>query len=225
MSNDIILSRLEILEEQVGSFLPAALERRRNVFEPGDWLMGRVLAKAQIDRDKACMSPVEMAEIRVIGEVDDALALSAHDQLEAARLSPAINVLIDTEGGDFDAAVRIYRAIRWHPGVKRARLGRRCMSAGVLISMAADHRVASMSTEFLMHLTADRPDPRDRWTVYRHLEAMRGLRKRDSEILNLIADRSGADLASLAIEAAKDEPQSLDWCLANGLIHEIEAAR
>ncbi|OWK20743.1 hypothetical protein AJ88_26215 [Mesorhizobium amorphae CCBAU 01583] len=99
------------------------------------------------------------------------------------------------------------------------------MSAGVLISMGCDHRVASANTEYLMHLTADRPDHRDRWTVYRHLEAMRTLRKRDSEYLNVIADRSGADLAELAIEAAKDEPQALEWCLRHGLVHEIEAAK
>ncbi|ESY37890.1 hypothetical protein X747_24815 [Mesorhizobium sp. LNJC384A00] len=219
-----ILDRLAALEQQVGEFMPAALERRSNAFEPGEWFMAPVRAKAKIDRLQANMSVIETAEIRVIGEIDDALALSAHDQLEAARLSPGINVLIDTEGGDFDAAVRIYRAIRWHPGTKRAKLGKRCMSAGVLISMACDHRVASASTEYLMHLTADTPDGRDRWTLLRHLAAMRELRKRDSQYLNLIADRSGADLAALAIEAEKDQQQSLQWCLENGLIHEIEEA-
>lgn len=222
LSTDIILSRLAALEEQFAEFLPAALERRRNVFEPCDWLMAEVRAKAEINRDEARMSVVEMAEIRIVGDIDDALALSVHDQLEAARLSPAINVLVDTEGGDFAAAVRIYRAIRWHPGAKRAKLGKRCMSAGVLVSMACDHRVAEQGTQYMLHLTADRPDQRDRWTMYRHIEAARLLRKMDSQYLNVIADRSGADLAELAIEAAKDEPQSLDWCLARGLIHEIE---
>ncbi|WP_167364900.1 ATP-dependent Clp protease proteolytic subunit [Mesorhizobium qingshengii] len=186
--------------------------------------MADVRAKAEIDRDGARMSLVEMAEIRIIGEIDDAMALNAHDQLEAARLCPAINLLIDSEGGDYAAAVRIYRAIRWHPGTKRAKLGKRCMSAGVLVAMACDHRVAPADCQFLMHLTADRPDHRERWTIYRHLEAMRHLRNHDCEYLNVIADRSGADLAELAIEAAKDEPQSLEWCLQHGLIHEIEAA-
>ncbi|PBB21137.1 ATP-dependent Clp protease proteolytic subunit [Mesorhizobium sp. WSM4313] len=222
MTEPDLLNRLATLEAQVAEFLPAPLERRSNPFEPGDCLMARVRAKAEIDRDKAPISVIEMAEIRVIGEVDDAMAMSVHDQLEAARLCQCINVQIDTQGGDFAAAMRIYRAIRWHPGMRRAKLGKRCMSAGVLISMAADYRVAAADTQYLMHLTADNPDPnKDRWTLLRHLEAMRVLRKRDSEYLNTIADRSGADLAELAIEAAKDECQTLEWCLAHGLIHEV----
>ncbi|WP_214471085.1 ATP-dependent Clp protease proteolytic subunit [Mesorhizobium sp. dw_380] len=222
MTEPDLLNRIALLEQQVGEFLPAALERKRSGLEPGDWLMAQVRAKAEIGRDQANMSVIETAEIRIIGDIDDAMALSAHDQLEAARLSPGINVLIDTEGGNFDAAVRIYRAIRWHPGTKRAKLGKRCMSAGVLISMACDHRVASANSQYLMHLTADSPDGRDRWTLLRHIAAMRQLRKLDSLYLNVIADRSGADLAALAMEAAKDEQQSLQWCLQNNLITAIE---
>ncbi|PAP92154.1 ATP-dependent Clp protease proteolytic subunit [Mesorhizobium wenxiniae] len=225
MSTDIILNRLAALEEQVGEFLPAALERRRGGLEPCDWLMADVQARAEIDRDLANHSVVEMAEIYVVGDINDALALNVHDQLEATRLSPAISVFIDTSGGDFDAAVRIHRAIRWHAGTKRAKLGKRCQSAGVLISMACDHRVASADTAYMLHLTADCPDPRDRWTMFRHIEAARRLRQTDSLYLNVIADRSGADLAALAIEAAKDEPQSLEWCLRNKLVHEIEDAK
>lgn len=225
MTTDIILSRIAALEEQFAKFLPAALERRRNGFEPCDWLMAEVRAKAEIDRDQTNMSVIDMAEIRVIGDIDDALALNIHDQLEAARLSPGINVEVNSEGGDYAAAVRIYRAVRWHPGIKRAKLGKRCMSAGVLVAMACDHRVATANCQFLMHLTADRPDHRERWTVYRHLEAMRHLRNHDSEYLNVIADRSGADLAELAIAAAKDQPQALEWLLARGIIHEIEDAK
>lgn len=224
MSADL-LARIAALEGAVAEFLPAPLERRSNPFEPCDWMMAKVKAKAEIDRDQANMSVIEMAEIRIIGEVDDAMALNVHDQLEAARLSPAINVLIDTQGGDFAAAIRIYRGIRWHPGLRRATLGKRCMSAGVLISMACDRRVASGDTKYLIHLTADNPDPRDRWTLRRHLQAMHVLRKRDSEYLNTIADRSGADLTELAIEAGRDEYQSLDWCLAHGLVHQIEVPK
>ncbi|RVC41299.1 hypothetical protein EN779_35980, partial [Mesorhizobium sp. M4B.F.Ca.ET.088.02.2.1] len=163
MSADL-LARISALEGAIAEFLPAALERRRNGFEPCDRLMAKVRAKAEIDRDVACMSVAEVAPINMVGEVDDAMATAVCDQLDAARLCPGIEVFIDSEGGDFDAAVRIYRAIRWHPATrKRARLGRRCMSAAVLISAACDHRVASANTEFLMHLTADQPDHRDRW--------------------------------------------------------------
>ncbi|CAN7769635.1 ATP-dependent Clp protease proteolytic subunit [Mesorhizobium sp. LjNodule214] len=223
--NPEILDRLAALEQQVGEFLPAALERKRGALEPCNWLMGDIRAKAAIDRDQARMSVVEMAEIYVVGDIDDALALNVHDQLEAARLSPGISVFIDSPGGDFDAAVRVHRSIRWHPGTKLAKLGKRCQSAGVLVSLACDQRVASSDTAYMLHLTADLPDPRDRWTMFRHIEAARRLRMTDNLYLNVIADRSGADLAALAIEAAKDEQQSLEWCLAHGLIHEIEAAK
>lgn len=223
MSADL-LARIAALEGAIAEFLPAALERRHSGFEPCDQLMTKVRAKAEIDRDQhVCMSVAEVAEIRMIGEVDDAMATAVCDQLHAARLSPGIEVFIDSEGGDFDAAVRIFRAIRWHAATsKRAKLGKRCQSAGALISVACDHRVASANTVYMLHLTADLPDPRDRWTMYRHIEAARRLRRTDSLYLNVVADRSGADLAELAIEAAKDEPQPLAWCLANGLVHEIE---
>ncbi|QKC83947.1 ATP-dependent Clp protease proteolytic subunit [Mesorhizobium sp. NZP2077] len=219
---DDLLSRIAALEQQVGEFLPAALVRKSGALQPAEWLMGEVRAKAEIDRDSANMSVVDVAEIHIVGDIDDVMALSVHDQLEAARLSPAIRVHIDSQGGDYDAAVRIHRSIRWHPGMTHAKLGRRCMSAGVLVAMGCDRRVASSTTEFMLHLTADLPDPRDRWTMYRHIEAARRLRQTDSLYLNVIADRSGADLAALAIEAAKDERQSLQWCLANKLIHAIE---
>ena len=223
--NPEILDRLAALEQQVSEFLPAALERKRGALEPCNWLLADVQAKAEFDRDRANMSVVETAEIYVAGDIDDGLALNVHDQLESARLSPAISVFIDTQGGNFDAAVRIYRAIRWHAGTKRAKLGKHCQSAGELIAMACDHRTAPSETQFWMRLTASQPDPRDRWTLYRHCEAMGLLRKFDNEMLNIIADRSGADLAALAIEAAKDQQQSLQWCLAHGLIHAIEAAK
>ncbi|RWA62126.1 ATP-dependent Clp protease proteolytic subunit [Mesorhizobium sp.] len=217
-------ARIAALEGAIAEFLPAALERRCNGFEPCDRLMAKVRAKAEIDREhQVCMSVAEIADIRMIGEVDDAMAIAVGDQLHAARLCPGIEVFIDSEGGDFDAAVRIYRAIRWHPAtLKRARLGRRCMSAGVLVAMGCDVRVASPNTEFLLHLTADQPDHRERWTIFRHLQAMRRLRMSDQSYLNFIADASGADLAELANEAAKDEQQSLEWCLRNNLIHVIE---
>ncbi|WP_189522819.1 ATP-dependent Clp protease proteolytic subunit [Mesorhizobium sp. M4B.F.Ca.ET.214.01.1.1] len=225
MSADL-LARIAALEGAIAEFLPAALERRRNGFEPCDRLMAKVRAKAEIDRDVVCMSVAEVAPINMVGEVDDAMATAVCDQLEAARLCPTIEVFIDSEGGDFDAAVRIFRAIRWHAAtLKRARLGRRCMSAGVLVAMGCDVRIASPNTEFLLHLTADQPDHRERWTIYRHLESMRRLRWSDQQYLNVIADASGADLAELAIEAAKDEPQPLAWCLAHGLIHEIEVPK
>ncbi|RVD20107.1 hypothetical protein EN742_37450, partial [Mesorhizobium sp. M4A.F.Ca.ET.020.02.1.1] len=113
MSADL-LARIAALEGAIAEFLPAALERRRNGFEPCDGLMAKVRAKAEIDRDhQVCMSVAEVAEIRMIGDVDDAMATAVGDQLEAARLCPAIEVFIDSEGGDFDAAVRIFRAIRW----------------------------------------------------------------------------------------------------------------
>lgn len=222
MSTDIILARLAALEEQIGEFLPAALERKRSVFEPGDWLMAKVRAKVEIDRCQANMSIADTADIFIDGDIDDRMALAVHDQLEAARLSPKIRVHIDTQGGDYAAAVRIYRNIRWHTGATEAKLGKRCQSAGVLVAMSCDHRVATQGTEFWMHLTASQPDPRERWTLYRHCEAMRYLRTLDNEMLNIIADRTGADLTALAIEAARDEQQSLQWCLDHGLIHAVE---
>ncbi|TGR13064.1 hypothetical protein EN833_07775 [Mesorhizobium sp. M4B.F.Ca.ET.190.01.1.1] len=226
MSADF-LARIAALEGAIAEFLPAALERRRNGFEPCDRLMAKVRARAEIDREhQVCMSVAEIADIRMIGEVDDAMATAVCDQLDAARLCPGIEVFIDSEGGDFDAAVRIFRAIRWHAAtLKRARLGRRCMSAGVLVAMACDVRIASPNTEFLLHLTADQPDHRERWTIFKHLQAMRRLRLSDQSYLNVIADASGADLAELAIEAAKDEPQPLAWCLARGLVHQIEVPK
>ncbi|BCH10457.1 hypothetical protein MesoLj131c_47150 [Mesorhizobium sp. 131-3-5] len=225
MKPEEILDRLAVLEGQVREFLPAIFERRRSGIEPADWLMAQVRARAEAQRDEVLMSVADVATIHVIGEITQNLATSVCDHLRAAHLSPNINVVLDTEGGEYAEALRIFRAIAWHPATtKRATLLKRCLSAGTIVMMACDERIASPDTQILIHMVEGRPELRERWNVFRHVEAARRLRAVDAQMLNLIADRSGADLQALVAEAATESLTSLEWCLRQGLITAIEAA-
>ncbi|ANN59651.1 hypothetical protein A9174_24990 [Mesorhizobium loti NZP2037] len=218
-----ILDRLAALEQQVSEFLPAAFERRRSGIEPAGHLMAQVRARAEMHRNEAPMSIAEVAEIRIDGEITREMATAVCDQLHAARLSPTINVVFDTEGGEYAEAERIFRAILWHPATTKRALLKKCMSAGVFAMMACDKRIASPDTQILIHMVEGKPDPQERWNVFRHIEQAHMLRALDARMLNIIADRSGAsDLQALAAEAATESLSSLQWCLANGLIHTIE---
>jgi len=47
----------------------------------------------------------------------------------------------------------------------------------------------------------------------------------DTDMFNLIAERTGNDVAVIAAIATDEEYSSIDWCLQNGVIHEIAEDR
>lgn len=224
MTDEAILARLAALEARVAC-LPDPLERRHYAGEQPAWLKAMAEEAVQRRRDVIDLTSVpDVATIRIVGEIDEAMARDVHDQLDAAHLARTLHVHIDSHGGDYTHALSTYRALRWHTaGVKIAFLGKKVMSAGLLVMLGCDRRIARQDTELLLHLVGDVPAADERWTVDRHIEAARRLRSFDSEMLNITADRSGADLHELAREAATEEPSTLEWAMRHGLIHEVAA--
>jgi ATP-dependent protease ClpP protease subunit len=222
--NEDALARLEALERHVAGYLPRPMQRRPNLYEQPAWVKAMVLAKREQKRDAAMMLfPTAAAKISVVGDIDQAMEMSVRNQLEAAQFATELHVTLDSRGGEFDAAIQIYRALRWHPApVKQARLLHRCESAAVVVMLACDHRTAIPGTVITIHGCGDVPDLRDHWSVRRHIEAIRALAELDERMLNLMADRTGAQLATLAREAADEDSMSLERALEIGLIHAIE---
>ncbi|MEQ1955966.1 ATP-dependent Clp protease proteolytic subunit [Mesorhizobium yinganensis] len=168
--------------------------------------------------------PEGIAEVRIIGEVDWTMATSVLDGLDAVRNAKELRVVIDTRGGDYHAAMRVYRGIRWHQAeTKTALIGSKCQSAGVVVALACDRRVMRADSSFFMHLVSDIPGEADRWTVRRHMQASRALQALDSEMLNMFADRTGAALDVILAEALKEQPSEPDWLMRHGFVHEVVA--
>jgi ATP-dependent protease ClpP protease subunit len=221
--NEDALARLEALERHVAGYLPRPMQRRPNLYEQPAWMKAMVLAKREQKRDSEMMSFPTVAQINIVDDINQAMEISVRDRLEAGRFATELHVTIDSRGGEFNAAIQIYRALRWHPApVKRARLLRRCESAAVVVMLACDHRTASSDTVITVHGCGDMPDPQDHWSVQRHIEAIRALGELDERMLNLMADRTGSDLSVLAQEAADEDSMPLERALEIGLIHAIE---
>ena len=223
--NDDVAHRLEALERHVRTFLPAPLERMPNRFEQPEWVRAMVLARREKSRDEAPMSYPIAGEVRIEGLIDDSMVHSIQDQLAPIPYALDLTVTIDSRGGDFDAAVRAYKAIRWHPAARKtAVLGQRCQSAAVIVALACDRRVASHKTKLLVHGVGSKPDHSEHWSVVRHLEEIRRLAELDAEMFNLFCDRvPGLDLTTIAALAGDEDSTPLADALQLGLIHEVAA--
>jgi ATP-dependent protease ClpP protease subunit len=216
--NDLaILARLEMLERRVEE-----MSRPPLYFEPAGLEIEPWMADMQRAHAFAGES-VSSATIEVSGEIDEANRQRIADQVWSNRSARHLEIVIDSEGGCFHASVAVYRAIRWSPAhTKHVRMLRQCSSGALLIAMAGDRRIAQPGTEILLHLVGSHPSAERRWTAIDHAEAVRHQSGMDRRMLSLIAERTGADFDDLIREASHERPSSLDWCLANGLVHEIE---
>lgn len=220
MSEEAILQRLAAVENQLAEIMPA-LERHPYRHYPASWIRDRIENRATERRG----GRTEHFDLHIAGEIDEQLANRVLDELHDHCLATTVNVHIDSKGGDYNAALRIHRAILWHAAPSKvAMLGKSCMSAGMIVALAADRRIASPDTTLLFHGVGDRPDHSEHWSVARHLIEIRRLREIDVEMLNIVADRTGADLAALAAEASNEDYMELDRGLQLGFIHEVVPA-
>ncbi|MER9723124.1 MULTISPECIES: ATP-dependent Clp protease proteolytic subunit [unclassified Mesorhizobium] len=159
------------------------------------------------------------------GEVNSHMVEQVRSDLAHKPRATRLTLLIDSQGGDIDDAKRIYQAIRKHPAaIKRATIVNQCCSAGIIVLLACDYRRAQANAKIVLHPTEIEPahfnqTGRGRWTAARYADAAARLQRIDGEILDLMAERTGASRASLASEDAHERETPLPKAIGLGLIH------
>ena len=109
-----------------------------------------------------------------------------------------IILVIDSDGGCVDGALRIHRALMKHRARKLAFVVGHCCSAAMLCLLAADHREAGPDAKFLLHSVSIVPGRR--WTKARHAKAAAECERTDAQLAALFAERTGTDEALLRRE-------------------------
>lgn len=159
-------------------------------------------------------------------EIDADMASRVEAQLREAVGARRVVLVIDSIGGDVDAAKRIHAAVRRHPAEKRqALITGKCHSAAVLIAVAADFRSALPDASILLHRTARDPQDRARWTADTYASHAAALKRIDDDLLDVLAERTGAPRAALEREEQDDRETPLMKAVGLGIIHEIQGVR
>lgn len=210
-----VIARLDALERRVAELSRPLLHYERT--EDVDPTMLDILRVQAFAGDIVASATVEIR-----GDIDQSLRERVEAELWAKHTARHLDIHIDSDGGDFDCSVALYRAIRFAPALtKTARMGRQCSSGALIIAMAGDLRIARADTEIVLHLVASSPPQNCRWTAAEHITAARLQSIMDRRMLSLMADRTGADFDALAAEASHERPSELAWCLKHGIVHEV----
>ncbi len=169
---------------------------------------------------------IASATIEIFGEINQDMRQRVEDNLAANIAARHLDIVIDSEGGDYWPSMAIYRAIRWAPALtKRVRMRRRCSSGAIVIAMAGDVRIAQRDTEIVLHKVGSFPSTTKRWTADDHAEAVRQQCAFDRKMLSLIAERTGASFEALTVEASNEQPSTMAWCLAHNFVDAVEEAK
>ncbi|MER9733045.1 ATP-dependent Clp protease proteolytic subunit [Mesorhizobium sp. M0217] len=165
-------------------------------------------------------------DIDINGDISRETFERVKAKLDAAPFAKSIDIRIDSRGGDCFPSVDLFVVIERHPADKKVAILKQCASGAVLVAMAADIRLAAPGCEILLHPSSMvLVDDGRRYTAEELQRQADFMRKIDTDILTVIAQRSGADPAILAAEAATELPSTLAWCQQRGIVHEIEEAK
>jgi ATP-dependent protease ClpP protease subunit len=167
-------------------------------------------------------------EISLSGQVgaDEPISLETVRRHVAGRASQFrhLHIAITTTGGNAGEAFRIYDFLRAQPASISARATGKCLSAGMIILMAADLRSASAGTELLLHPASFQRDDvlPDRLTRAILQEQADNLAVTDHSMATLFANRTGWPEEWFAAEIETENLLSDVAAVETGLIHEFE---
>jgi ATP-dependent protease ClpP protease subunit len=217
MNDRAILAKLAQLEKRIDELSAGApLAYEPTGLAPAPWMLDLQRAHAFAGDTQ------EDATIEIIGEIDRHQRERVEDELWQKRAARDLTIIVDSEGGDFYHALAIFRAISFAPAeTKTARLLGSCCSGAAIVAMAADKRIARPDTKLLIHMVGGDPSTTPRWTAAELRASANRLDALDRQWLSMMAERTGAPFDVLCQEAATEEYSSLDWCLANGIVHEV----
>jgi ATP-dependent protease ClpP protease subunit len=216
MSDRAILAKLAQLEKRIDELSAGAPLAYEPTGLAPEWMLDlRTHAFAGDTQEKAT--------VEIIGEIDRHQRERVENELWQKRAARELTIKIDSEGGDLHHSMAIFRAIYcFAPAeTKTARLLGSCCSGATIVAMAADKRIARPDTKILIHMVGSEPSTTPRWTAAELRASANRLDALDRQWLSMMAERTGAPFDALCQEAASEEYSSLDWCLANGIVHEV----
>lgn len=148
-------------------------------------------------------------------------ALRQH--IERGRHFRHLHLEITSIGGNAAEAFELYHVLRSLPFPVSARASKECLSAGMIVLMAADLRIAAADVEFLIHPTSyGREDLPERLTASILRDRAEVLAANDLRVAELFADRTGHGLEWFRKEKETEDLLSEADAVAMGLVHEFE---
>ena len=157
--------------------------------------------------------------VSIKGDITPATAGRLRRRLAEAPAARTVFVTVDSIGGDVEAAVDIYRALREHPGRVIANCYRDCQSAAVLPYLAGDIRNAAPTARFMLHAAAARLPGVSRWTAQAHATAAAAIADADAAMRAIVLERTGMPRAVLEGELAHDHDLALQKAISVGIVH------
>ncbi|KAB2700733.1 hypothetical protein F9K79_00445 [Ochrobactrum sp. Kaboul] len=192
--------------------------------EPTEAVKQRNLKLA--DRHRAKGDYVRHIEIAIKGSITEELFCDVMGKLASAPAAHSIDLIIDCPGGECFPAMLLHKQLRDHPAERKtAHIVGSCESGGLLIALAADRRIASRKASFLIHQTRCGEYSVTSWTAADFQRQADQFRAIDADMFALIAQRTGIDVSTIQNIASDEIPSSIEWCLQNGVIHEIAEDR
>lgn len=174
------------------------------------------------ERHRAKGLSADHVDIFIKGQIDEQMVCDVCEALDRAPAAKSLDLIIDCKGGDSLSAAYIYKRIRDYPAeTKTAQIVGACESGGLIIALAADHRTAGRKATFLIHQSRISGHIGMDWKAQDMQRMADQLTATDTDMFNLIAERTGNDVAVIAAIATDEEYTSIDWCHQNGIIHEI----
>ncbi|MCQ9144570.1 MULTISPECIES: ATP-dependent Clp protease proteolytic subunit [Brucella/Ochrobactrum group] len=188
--------------------------------EPTEAVKQRNLKLAERHRAKG--NYVRHIQIDIKGSITEELFCDVMEKLASVPAAHSIDLIIDCPGGECFPAMLLHKQLRDHPAERKtAHIVGSCESGGLLIALAADRRIASRKASFLIHQTRCGEYSVTSWTTGDFQRQADQFRAIDADLITIIAQRTGIDVSTIRDTASDEEPSSIEWCLENGIIHEI----
>jgi ATP-dependent protease ClpP protease subunit len=145
-------------------------------------------------------------------------------QLDALGTYLYLRINISTTGGKREEALKIYQMLRALPVPISARAVDYCASGGMIVLLAAGHRVAASNVELLIHgtrLYADELHEKE-FTARDFRCRSEQLQALDDETSDLMHARTGYDRDFFVAQMDNEKPLSPSEALESGVLHEVD---
>ena len=167
----------------------------------------------------------EGARINLTGEIDPKgpLSLLAIKQMVLRHPEEMPKTIyINSSGGNILEAFKAYEWLHSLPIPMATVADKHCLSAGLILFLAGDFRIANPGTELLLHGTHmgtdDFPPRLNAQKLQRYSD---DLKSDDCRILDLLEARTGFDRSAFEVEMSDERAMSECFAIDSGIVHEL----